>query len=235
MKILAINGSMKAKNGCTDKILQPLLTGMQKAGAEITTIYLAEKNIKHCMGCFACWFQTPGKCVIKDDMSDVLEEMLKADLIIYGTPLYCYSASGLMKDCLDRSIPLALPYVEEGEGGVTSHPGRNGNKVKMLLVSPCGFPEFDHFAPLIDSFKRIFEDKYIGEILRPAAELMRVDHFKSQYKQYCNNLEKAGEEIINDGKISDTTNSALNKLWISPKDYRDHCNKVFEEKLKGIK
>ena len=48
MKVLAINGSMKAKNSCTDKILQPFLTGMQKAGAETETIYLAEKYINHC-------------------------------------------------------------------------------------------------------------------------------------------------------------------------------------------
>jgi hypothetical protein len=220
MKVLAINGSMKAKDSCTDKILQPLLAGMQKAGAETSTIYLAEKNVKHCLGCMACWDKTPGKCVIKDDMLDVLEEMLKADLVIYGTPLYCYSASGLLKDCLDRSIPLGVPY----------QPSRYWTEVKKLLVSPSGFSEFENFAPLVAAFKRLFADKYIGEILRPAAELMRVEHFKPQYEQYCKDLAKVGEEIVKDGNISAATKTALNKLWVSPEEHR----KMFEEKMKSL-
>jgi hypothetical protein len=220
MKVLAINGSMKAKNGCTDKILQPLLIGMQKAGAETATIYLAEKNVKHCLGCMACWDKIPGKCVIDDDMSKILEEMLKADLVIYGTPLYCYSTSGLMKDCLDRSIPLGVPY----------HVSRYWTEVKKLLVSPSGFSEFENFASLIGSFKKLFTDKYIGEILRPAAELMRVEHFKPQYEKYCNDLEKAGGEIINEGNISAATKAELNKLWMSPEEHR----KMFEEKMKSL-
>lgn len=98
MKVLAINGSMKAKNGCTDKILQPFLAGMQKAGAEIETIYLAEKSIKHCTGCMTCWFKTIGRCVIEDDMVEISNKMLKADLVVYGTPTYLRSTTGLMKD-----------------------------------------------------------------------------------------------------------------------------------------
>lgn len=231
MKVLAINGSPKAKNSCTDKILQPLLKGMEEAGATTETIYLAEQNIHHCKGCLACWFETPGKCVIKDDMTQILAKIVATDLLIYGTPLYVYSSSGLMKNCLDRSIPLALPFMEEEGGGGTGHPSRYGANVKALLVSPCGFPELDHFAPLIDSFKRTFSDAYLGEILRPAAELMRVESFKDQYDSYCANLIKAGKEIITDGKISAATNEQLTKIWITSEEFREYCNKAFEEKI----
>jgi len=231
MKILAINGSPKAKNSCTDKILVPLLQGMKSAGANIKTIYLADKKIHHCIGCGACWDKTPGECVIKDEMEAILKQMIEADLIIYGTPLYCYSASGLMKNFMDRSMPLAVPHMVVSDNGVTRPSGRYDTNTKILLVSPCGLPEFDHFSPLIDSFKRIFGDVYLGEILRPAAALMHNDDYQEKYNEYCTNLNKAGNELVVEGMISTETNEKLTKVWISPKEYRERCNKYFAEKI----
>ncbi len=39
MKVLAINGSPRAQDSCTDRILKPLLEGMSKAGASAETIF----------------------------------------------------------------------------------------------------------------------------------------------------------------------------------------------------
>lgn len=220
MKVLAINGSVKAKNSCTDKILQPFLTGMQKAGAETETIYLAEKNIKHCTGCMSCWFKTLGRCVINDDMADILDKMINTDLVIFATPLHFRSLNGLMKDFLDRTISIGVPY----------HASRYWTNAKKFLISPCAFPDFNEFTLLIDTFKKNFQDAYIGEIVRPAAELMNIDNFKSQYDRYCGDLEKAGEEMVNDGNISDATKEKLNQFWLSPQEQF----KMFEEKMKSI-
>ena len=238
MKILAINGSPRAKKGCTELMLQPLLEGMRKAGAETEMVYLADKEIHHCIGCFSCWFKTPGVCVFKDDMVQLLEKITACDFIIYGTPLYVYSPTGLMKNFLDRCLPLALPFMEESEGAeqVTSHPDRYGkDDAKTLLVSPCGFPEFEHFSPLVDTFKKLAGNNYVGEILRPGGGLLQVEEFQEQAQAYFTALRKAGEQLIQDGKIAADITAELNKLWISPEESRRLANEYFKEKLQAIK
>ena len=72
MKVLAINGSPRGQFGNTEVLLKPFLEGCAEAGAEIETIYLKDKEIKHCIGCFTCWTKTPGKCIHKDDMEELL-------------------------------------------------------------------------------------------------------------------------------------------------------------------
>jgi multimeric flavodoxin WrbA len=88
MNILAINGSPRGKNSNTDQLLIPFLKGAQEGGAIVEELYLSQKNIKGCQGCFACWVKTPGKCVLKDDMPELLDKVNAADVLIFGTPLY---------------------------------------------------------------------------------------------------------------------------------------------------
>jgi len=63
MKVLAINGSPRGEKSSTIHILNPLLEGMRKAGAETEVVHLCKLKIQHCLGCYVCWTKTPGKCV----------------------------------------------------------------------------------------------------------------------------------------------------------------------------
>jgi multimeric flavodoxin WrbA len=238
MKVLAINGSPRGKQSCTFKMLEPLLKGMRNAGAETEIIHLGELNIQHCLGCFACWTKTPGKCVIKDDMAAILEKMIdNVELIIYGTPLYIFSMSGLMKNFMDRCIPLASPFMEESKNveGVTTHPRRYKNGYnKMLLVSPCGFPEFKHFEPLVFTYKRLADMadiKYLGEILRPTAEALRSEEHQSELAPYFASLELAGQQLIEQEKIADNVMEQLRQTWLTPEEFREHANEYFKKEI----
>lgn len=240
MKVIAINGSPKGRASSTDKMLTPLLAGMRGAGAETETIYLVEKTIHYCRGCFACWVKTPGKCVIQDDMASLIEKLIQSDLMILATPLYIYSMTGLMKNFLDRLIPLLLPWLEESKSDprVTSHPRRYEKPSKMLLVSGAGFPEFCHFDALVMTMKEFAKaggSDYIGEILRPEAPLLQVDHLvlKLLLRSYYSKLEKAGKEIVTLGKISDEVQAALRKDLMpgGAVAYRKRANQAFEKQL----
>lgn len=225
MKILAINGSPKGKLSCTHIILAPLLEGMQKAGAETQVIYLSELNIKHCLGCFACWKKTPGICVIKDDMAKALPKLIEADMVIYGTPLYTYDMTGMLKNFLDRQLPLTLPAVEKNKalGGITTLLARYQTQPKkMLLVSPCGLPELSHFDALIFTFKKIAEqcqEEYLGEILRPAAEVLRSSDYRDRLALYQKQLFQAGQQLIKANKIEESLLQALHAPMLSLEEY----------------
>ncbi len=91
MKILAFNGSPRAKDSHTDFILQPFLDGAREAGASTETLYLKNHNIKPCTGCNTCWLLTPGVCKIKDNMSGILEKILEVNALIFTSPLNNYS------------------------------------------------------------------------------------------------------------------------------------------------
>jgi len=97
MNVLGINGSPRGKDSHTDYILQPFLEGAKEAGATTETIYLRDLTITPCTGCFSCWFVTPGKCILKDDMSWILERVLNANVMVFATPLYNCSMSALNK------------------------------------------------------------------------------------------------------------------------------------------
>ena len=204
------------KTSSTWHILRPLLKGMEMAGADTDVVHIRQLDLEPCIGCYTCWVRTPGICIHHDPMEQVLKKFNSADLIVYGTPLYHFSMSGIMKTFIDRTLPLMEPWLvpHSTEEGLTGHPVRDDHKAKMLLVSPCGFPEFEHFESLVATFKhiaRMHGIEYVGEILRPFAEALSRRETQFLFKSFYDNLEKAGRQIIEVGRIAEETQSELRK------------------------
>lgn len=61
--------------------------------------------INYCKGCLGC--VSSGECVIHDDMSGILEDMVDADVIVFASPIYFNTISGQMKTMIDRLTPKA--------------------------------------------------------------------------------------------------------------------------------
>ena len=79
------------------------MLGAQEAGNQAEKIFLKDKNINYCLGCGAC--QKSGSCVQKDDMKEIMDKMVDADVIVMATPVYFYSMSAQMKTLIDRTCP----------------------------------------------------------------------------------------------------------------------------------
>ena len=104
MKIIGLNGSPR-KDGNSAKLLAEALRGAEEAGAETESIYLYDKNYKGCRSCFACKRKSPayGKgCMMKDDLSPILEQMLLADAWVFATPIYLGHMSSSLSALLER-------------------------------------------------------------------------------------------------------------------------------------
>ena len=136
MNILVLNGSPKNNNSNTMRLTKAFLEGI--GPADIRKMELSELRIDPCKGCFACWNKTPGKCVINDDMQEIIKSQLWADLIIWSFPLYYFNVPGILKNMLDRQLPMALPFMTERADGIGSgsHPSRYDMSGKRhMLIS----------------------------------------------------------------------------------------------------
>ncbi|MBO6234776.1 MAG: flavodoxin family protein, partial [Prevotella sp.] len=67
---------------------------------EVEKISLVGKNIQFCKGCFGC--QKLGRCVIKDDVNDIMAKVLNGVVVCWAPPMYYYEMGGLMKTLIDR-------------------------------------------------------------------------------------------------------------------------------------
>ncbi len=103
MKNVLIISASPRKNGNSDILCHRFKEGAEEAGHQAELISLYEKNIEFCRACYAC-FRT-GKCVLKDDMAEILEKMQKADVLVIATPTYFMTMNGKLKTAIDRFLP----------------------------------------------------------------------------------------------------------------------------------
>lgn len=102
-QVLIISTSLR-KNSNSEALADAFARGVEQAGSNVQKIRLRDKAVQFCKGCLAC--QKTGKCIIKDDMSEIIRQMHDADVIVFATPIYYYEMCGQMKTLLDRSNPL---------------------------------------------------------------------------------------------------------------------------------
>jgi len=110
MKTLGILGSSR-KGGNTEILLDVALQEARQMGSSVSKITLRDKVIAPCDGCLGC--ARTGECVLQDDMREVYKEIREADGIIWASPVYFWSMSGLTKNALDRTYALLFPKLQQ--------------------------------------------------------------------------------------------------------------------------
>ncbi len=214
MNILVINGSPKGDKSNTMKLTKAFFWGMREQGEsvgetlEIREIQANKLHISPCLGCFSCWNKTPGRCCIPDDMEEVIEKRLWADVTVWSFPLYYYTVPGTLKNLMDRQLPMALPFMEEqehqtGSGGHASRYDMRGKQT--VVISTCGFytakGNYDGVRSLFDHTcgKGGYTAIFCGQ-----GELFRVPEVSERTNQYLEYVRKAGREYVSGGILSDT-------------------------------
>ncbi|MCY1718851.1 flavodoxin family protein [Prolixibacteraceae bacterium Z1-6] len=111
-KIVILNGdNLSGKTPVNDYLseLEQLLT---ENGEEVRSFVIRDKNVKQCVGCFDCWVKTPGCCRFQDDVEEILRAVIRADLLLFASPLILGMYSAVLKRFQDRMIPIIHPYLE---------------------------------------------------------------------------------------------------------------------------
>ena len=101
-KVLVLAGSPR-KNGNSDTLCNEFIRGAEDSGCEVEKIFVSQKKINFCMGCSYCQ-RNNGKCAIDDDMAEILEKMIRADVIVLSSPIYFYAICSQLKAVIDRTV-----------------------------------------------------------------------------------------------------------------------------------
>lgn len=140
VKVLGISGSPR-KDGNTTALVRKALEGAASVHNVATELYqLAGKKVHHCIACFKCLEK--GRCIIEDDLQEIVDKYMAADGIIWGAPVYFVHLPASMKAVIDRlGNSLATRYVVQGGdiprlckvgGAVTGGAHRNGGQDLVL-------------------------------------------------------------------------------------------------------
>lgn len=214
VKILILNGSPKGQRSNTYRLTGAFLDGIraEQPDTQVREHIVKALDIRPCLGCFACWNKTPGKCCISDDMASVISDMLWADVTVWSFPLYYFGIPGPLKNLMDRQLPMSLPFMtNDAESG--GHPARYDMRGKRtVVISTCGFytaegnydgvnATFDHLCG-----KGNYETIYCGQ-----GELFRVKELHERTDAYLQDVRTAGVEFCH-GAITAETKSKLRQL-----------------------
>ncbi|MEE0777045.1 MAG: flavodoxin family protein [Bacillota bacterium] len=145
-KNVLILSSTPRRNGNSDVLCDQFLKGAEEAGHQVEKITLRDKEIHYCKGCGVC--NSTHKCVQKDDMAEILEKMVKADVIVMATPVYFYTMDAQMKTLIDRTVPR---YTE-----IT-------NKEFYFIITAAD-PDKGNMERTIESFRGFSEDCLDGTV-----------------------------------------------------------------------
>lgn len=145
MKILAIYGSSR-KNRNTDKFLDIFLKKFNYENEDINKIILEDLKFSHCISCYGC--ARVGKCVLKDDLTDIYSLIEESDIIVFSSPVYFNSVSAISKAFIDRmQVYWSRKFLLKVDGpkekfGIALINGGSSTEKHQFLGSEL---VFDHF------------------------------------------------------------------------------------------
>ncbi len=172
--------------------------------AVVKKIYLSEHNINHCRDCLTCWRNRSddpiAKCVIRDDMDSINQDILEADALIMGTPVHMGYAPALMVTFLER-ICWTFAKPEKNYLIIKGCPTpRSDKKRKAVVIAVSGLvaPKYKYFCnSATQQIKGVIKDslnaKSIGELYAGDVWHRGVDYYSDKA---CKLGQKLAQKMI---------------------------------------
>jgi len=213
--------------------------GLEAEGAVVEYIQLKDKNIKNCTGCYTCWTKTPGTCIFKDDMPELLEKYRAADLVVFASPLYIFNVTGILKTFMDRLLPLMKPYMLLSEDGYISHPDRYPEQGEQgfIVFGAAGFPDldnnFDGMRAMFKMWDSHSENMHMmGEFYITAAEMLAQPVYRSRKEKILETCYNTGIQIVEEGYIDIEDMASVSDPGVSLSTFQSQLD-MFWESMEG--
>ena len=225
--VLVVIGSPKLEKSNSYATVTPLIKGMENAGATVEVIYTKKQKILSCTGCFSCWYDTLGECVLKDDMQTIYPKLKNADVLVFATPLHSVLPGG-MQNFVNRMIPLIEPVIEFKEGRTRARYYDYVKIKKILAVIVGGWYELENLSlpvKLFEEFAKNCSIDFAGAILRPHAYFMRdepsfMEDKPEERKAIITKLEEVGYKFIKEGILNKEDLEFISQPVFEEEEYR---------------
>ncbi|MFT9056823.1 MAG: flavodoxin family protein [Ethanoligenens sp.] len=185
MKTIAINGSPR-KSWNTATMLQKALDGAQSKGSETKLVHLYDLNYKGCISCFACKRKDSkfiGHCAMRDDLTDVLEEIISADVLLVGSPIYLGDITGAARSFLERLVFMNLSYGRPGESA-QGHGSNFNGKINTGFIYTMNIPA-ERVGPVGYQYNFDLHKRYLGLLNGEVKSLIVPDTYQfDDYQKY---------------------------------------------------
>ncbi len=145
MKISLIIGSPRLK-GNSATIAKNVADKLEKKGAVTTTFELNTLTYRGCQSCMGCK-TTSEKCILKDDLDPVLEDIKASDTIILATPVFVGEMTSQLKGLVDRFYSFY-----KNDFRTNPKPSRLAEGKKLIFVVSQGSPDKSMFSDIIPRY-----------------------------------------------------------------------------------
>ena len=190
---------------------------------EIRTIDVIDRRIEFCKGCFTCKYNG-GRCVIDDDMREILEQMLSSALLLFSYPLHSYGMPAMLKNLIDRTLPMSSMAMKKVNGRYVHVGQKDFSHLKYLMICGCGFPNSKkNFEPAVRQFELLFPNNHTILTVpespmfnAPEAAVVTVPRLKL--------VKQAGRQYTEKGEIDATLPAEINFPMILEETYAKIVN-----------
>jgi multimeric flavodoxin WrbA len=176
MNVIGANAGPR-KDWNTATMLKSALEGAESVGAKTKLVHLYDYNYQGCTSCFSCKKKGNsgnGLCAVRDDLRELLEEVLESEVLLLGSPIYLDDVTGAMRSFLERLLFPSISYDEFGKSTFT-------RQVSCGLIFTMGCPEkavvSNHYDVLFENLVRL-----VGQ-LRGKTELVSANE-TYQFRDY---------------------------------------------------
>ncbi len=152
MKLVSLLGSPRTK-GNSATIANRFTETAAKLGAEVRTYELNRLAYRGCQGCYACKNKLD-HCALKDDLTEVLEAVREADVLLLATAVYYGEITSQLKAFIDRTFSYLKPDFHSNP-----EPSRLKPK-KLVFVISQGNPDESLFADIFPRYESFL--KWLG-------------------------------------------------------------------------
>lgn len=148
-KFVCLLGSPRA-GANSETICDRILDTAKRKGAETRKVSLNSLSFKGCQACMACK-KDADKCVVNDDLAEVLQAVSEADVLLMASPIYFGQVTGQLKCAIDRMYSFLKPDYMTNPA-----PSRLGPGKKCVFVLTQGNPDSAAFD-IYPDYERFFK------------------------------------------------------------------------------
>lgn len=150
MKVVCLLGSPRLK-GNSYTLAKTFCDRAQDLGAKVETFALNRLKYRGCQACMACKTKMD-HCILQDDLTEVLNAVAQAEVLVMATPTYYGEVSSQLKGFIDRTYSYLVPDFMTSPSPSRLSPGK-----KLVFIQSQGYPDESYYADIFTRYVNFFK------------------------------------------------------------------------------